>query len=198
MCFSFDGWALAVGHEGALTVWSTEDGTRLVCTTSDSRSAGGKQRGGGGEAYHQEGPPADNQAPPPTGKASATGEANGGGPAAAAAAATTATAEPTPAAGGSSGTLDLIAGGASALTWECEGYRLMSVGGAVLGGGMTGGEGEGGGGGEAVQGIVAFDFLRRARSNLSSALLSLQVIFGVPYYTYHGSRSFIYICCVCF
>ncbi|CAN0156646.1 unnamed protein product, partial [Ectocarpus fasciculatus] len=37
LCFSADGGALAVGHEGALTVWSTEDGTRLVCTTTESR-----------------------------------------------------------------------------------------------------------------------------------------------------------------
>lgn len=193
MCFSFDGWALAVGHEGALTVWSTEDGTRLVCTTSDSRGDGGggggranaassansdgdgKLRGAEGETDTGGPPPSENQAPSPTGRARATGETTAGGRAA------VATAAPSPAAVATSGTLDLVAGGASALTWECEGYRLMSVGGAVLGGGtsVAGEEGKAG-----VQGIVAFDFLRRARSNLSSALLSLQVILGVPRFSF--------------
>lgn len=128
LCFSADGWALAVGHESALSVWSTEDGTRLVCTTSEAR-------GDGDEVHKQSSGPLSPSREP-----------------------------------AASGTLDLIAGGARALSWENEGYRLVSVGSAV-------GKGEGGDGAAAgkEQGIAAFDFLRRARSNVSSSLLSLQV-----------------------
>ena len=53
MCFSFDGGALAVGHEGALTVWSTEDATRLVCITSESHRGGGNRGAGGGGGGHK-------------------------------------------------------------------------------------------------------------------------------------------------
>ena len=161
LCFSADGWALAVGHEGALTVWSTEDGTRLVCTTSESRGSGD---GGGGGARTETTTTAPGTGTPPHG--GGAGEEEGyrqsPGPL-----------SPSRASA-ASGTLDLIAGGARALSWESEGYRLMSVGSAV-------GKGGGADGGAAAaaaargQGIVAFDFLRRARSNLSSSLLSLQV-----------------------
>lgn len=146
LCFSADGGALAVGHEGALTIWSTEDGTRLVCTTTESQddldgydggsvatATGVAPPNGDGEDGHRE-----SSSEPPLSPSRAAGR----------------------------GTLDLIAGGARALSWEREGYRLMSVGSAVGAAGDGGGEG---------QGIVAFDFLRRARSNLSSSLLSLQV-----------------------
>lgn len=167
MCFSSDGWALAVGHEGALTVWSTEDGTRLVCTTSDSRREdGGSSKSGavdtsgdcvpvangGNTSHHTSRYSGGGEIPPSetSGRDDDAGRAAGGA---------------------ASGTLDLIAGGARALTWESEGYRLISVGGAVSG---TAGSGSG----AEAQGIVAFDFLRRARSNLSSALLSLQVQCG--------------------
>lgn len=157
LCFSADGWALAVGHEGALTVWSTEDGTRLVCTTSESR--GNRDAGG---------TPTETTTPA-TGATPPTGHSSGGGGGEEGYRQSSGPLSPSraPAA---SGTLDLIAGGARALSWESEGYRLMSVGSAV-------GRGEGAEGGAAArgQGIVAFDFLRRARSNLSSSLLSLQV-----------------------
>lgn len=140
LCFSADGWALAVGHEGALTVWSTEDGTRLVCTTSQSR--GGNNGGGGGDCG---GDGAGGEGYRESGSLSPPRRRRG------------------------RGTLDLIAGGARALSWESEGYRLMSVGSEV--GTVEGAEGEAT---AAGQGIVAFEFLRRARSNLSSSLLSLQ------------------------
>ncbi|CAM9779014.1 unnamed protein product, partial [Discosporangium mesarthrocarpum] len=42
MCFSFDGRGLAVGHEGAITIWSTADGTRLVCSLSHGNNNGGR------------------------------------------------------------------------------------------------------------------------------------------------------------
>ncbi|CAM9215036.1 unnamed protein product, partial [Scytosiphon promiscuus] len=156
LCFSADGWALAVGHEGALTVWSTEDGTRLVCTTSDA------DEDSGGRTDTAPSTPVTGSAvtsrAPVVGGASSTGGGGGRG------SGRHGEAEPlSPSKRRAPGTLDLIAGGARALSWESEGYRLLSVGSAV-------GSGEG----AAGQGIVAFDFLRRARSNLSSSLLSLQ------------------------
>lgn len=145
LCFSADGWALAVGHEGALTVWSTEDGTRLVCTTSDTHE----------DNAHPEETPSPTTRAPAIGRAAST---DGGGGSAESEPLSPSSRRP------AAGTLDVIAGGARALSWESEGYRLLSVGSAV-----------GGGEGTTGQGIVAFDFLRRARSNLSSSLLSLQV-----------------------
>ncbi|KAG5180750.1 hypothetical protein JKP88DRAFT_349352 [Tribonema minus] len=46
LCFSDDGHALAVGHEGALALWSTDDGTRLSCSATGGAGVGGS--GGGG------------------------------------------------------------------------------------------------------------------------------------------------------
>lgn len=163
MCFSSDGWALAVGHEGALTVWNTEDGARLVCTTSDNNNK-------------------DTSSPYLTTAArdldqtttGAAANASGGGSGCSGREGFLEEVGDTDTKTSPSGTLDLVAGGARALTWESEGYRLVSVGGE--GGVAAGGEG---GGRKEAQGIVAFDFLRRARSNLSSALLSLQVCMHV-------------------
>jgi hypothetical protein len=39
MTFSGDGLALAIGHSGALTLWSAEDGTQLSCTTSSVQTS---------------------------------------------------------------------------------------------------------------------------------------------------------------
>lgn len=185
MCFSFDGWALAVGHEGALTVWSTEDGTRLVSTVSHTRQLG---MGAGGQAHQRtrsdgswqiegeaDGVMEEGEARPEGSGGGSDGRDRRG----------SVDCGSTILSGSSKNTLDLVAGGARSLTWECQGYRLLSVGGA--GGGDAGsGDGELGeddaetsassrAQGERAQSIVAFDFLRRARSNLSSALLSLQV-----------------------
>lgn len=160
MCFSFDGGALAVGHEGALTIWSTEDGSRLVSTVSRAFQSGSRgtlssshlravsetpsQLNGGAEHAHS----VYNDV------------VSGNG-------------------GQARSTLDLVAGGARSLTWECEGYRLLSVTGQGVVRGAHASSGEGTAALEArdggAQNIVAFDFFRRARSNLSSALLTMQV-----------------------
>lgn len=170
MCFSFDGGALAVGHEGALTIWSTEDGSRLVSTVSHAYKSG--SRGTPGSAHLR----AVSETP---------SQLNGGADHA------HDVYNDVSGNGGETGaleenimsparsTLDLVAGGARSLTWECEGYRLLSVTGqgVVRGAHASSGEGMAAPGardGEA-QNIVAFDFFRRARSNLSSALLTMQV-----------------------
>lgn len=170
MCFSFDGGALAVGHEGALTVWSTEDGSRLVSTVSHAYQSG--SHGTPSSAHLR----AVSETPSQLNGGTAhthsvyNGDVRGNG--------------------GEIGvprenimsparsTLDLVAGGARSLTWECEGYRLLSVTGQGVVRGAHASSGEGmapeARDGEA-QNIVAFDFFRRARSNLSSALLTMQV-----------------------
>lgn len=218
MCFSFDGWALSVGHEHALTVWSTEDGTRLMCTLSDThrRRIDSEHTSpvarpvpptpsdaAGTNSVSRPPPPpqpysalnADPTAQPRERRRESNGEAtmstDDGADAAKQAAGSRGCSAPQGSAGhveegdrnggiasgaprATGGTLDLIAGGARSLTWGSEGYRLLSVGGAIPDEtGRWGGAGADGVGGRA-QGIVAFDFLRRARSNLSSALLSLQ------------------------
>lgn len=200
MCFSFDGWALSVGHEHALTIWSTEDGTRLMCTLSDT----GRRRRNDGHTSPAHGPATSTAAAGnghcrPKGftgaealgmqPKSSNGQVRAVNTSGAADNGTSRGAEGTgdDGDGGESsewgqgeeavpnagGMLDLVAGGARSLTWESEGYRLLSVGSAV-GDEGTGQEGDTGVGKPKPQGIAAFDFLRRARSNLSSALLSLQ------------------------
>lgn len=211
MCFSFDGWALSVGHEHALTVWSTEDGTRLVCTLSETGRRGkdaghttpvrktptqpGAGSSGGASFSGNKSPPLSPAPNAASFQPAAGGGSRGGqwttagyvwrGGAADKAGAETSRGGDAAGDGGAEvvtvqkaagGTLDLVAGGARSLTWETEGYRLLSVGGA-LPGEVNAAEKEEGGAAAVVgkaQGIVAFDFLRRARSNLSSALLSLQ------------------------
>lgn len=236
MCFSFDGWALSVGHEHALTVWSTEDGTRLMCTLSDAdrrrkdsghtspvarpvppttSDAAGAAPINNDSCRHVAGanPVSRPQPPRPYSALNADSTAQpreerrresnggattsphdvrrvgadaakqiGGSEGCSAAQASTEHGKdedrngevPADAPRATGGTLDLIAGGARSLTWGSEGYRLLSVGGAITDEtGRWGGAGTDGVEGKS-QGIVAFDFLRRARSNLSSALLSLQ------------------------
>lgn len=179
LCFSSDGWALAVGHERALTVWSTEDGTRLVCTTSNSNTASAYDY----DPSKQEKRRDSSHAPSATAAASILPTALANANDNVKAKRSEADREHHPgwashaALGGR--TLDLVSGGARALTWDSDGYRLVSVGAEVVGARTEGGgeEEEGEGVGAASQGIVALDFLRRARSNLSSALLTLQVCF---------------------
>ncbi|CAN0514162.1 unnamed protein product, partial [Laminaria digitata] len=131
MCFSFDGGALAVGHEGALTVWSTEDGTRLVCTTAESRRGGGSNRGsdGGGGGHKVAGSTGGLSTNTDTDTdTSLSGEAS---QALSLSATTSSSARSQGQSRAASGTLDLLAGGARALSWESEGYRLISVGSAM-------------------------------------------------------------------
>jgi hypothetical protein len=46
MTFSGDGLAIAIGHSGALTLWSAEDGTQLSCTTSSATASSGSNSAG--------------------------------------------------------------------------------------------------------------------------------------------------------